>query len=169
MNLRAKVRLAPVLSVLAALALAVTAATALASGGSGGSASTPEAERIRTVELTRLRALVDADMAVAGPLHAADFQLINPIGEALSRDEYLGAVASGDIDYLVFEPASPIEVRIYGDAAVIRYQSNIDIVVAGLGRLTHQAWHTDLYERRQGRWISVWSQATAIGPLPEPR
>ncbi len=113
-----------------------------------------------------MQALVEADMAVAGPLHADDFQLIPPPGFPLSREEYLGAVAAGDIDYLAFEPISEIEVRIYGRAAVMRYQSHLDIVVSGLGRFTHEAWHTYLYEKRHGRWQAVWEQATAIGGFP---
>jgi hypothetical protein len=165
MNLRIRKRLTPLLTVVAALALAATAVSVMASTTSDSTT----ADRIRAIEQTRLRALVDADITVAGPLHADDFQLINPVGEALSRGDYLGAIASGDLDYLVFEPASPIEVRLYGQSAIIRYQSNIDIVVAGLGRLTHQAWHTDLYERRNGQWMTVWSQATAIGLLPPPQ
>jgi hypothetical protein len=165
MNSGRRTRLALLLTVVAALALAAAAVSVMASTTSDSTT----ADRIRAIEQTRLRALVDADIAVAGPLHADDFQLINPVGEALSRGDYLGAVGSGDIDYLVFEAASPIEVRLYGQSAVIRYRSNIDIVVAGLGRLTHPAWHTDLYERRNGQWMAVWSQATAIGPLPPPQ
>jgi hypothetical protein len=167
MNSGRRIRLALPLTVVAALALAATAVSVMAS--THGSSDSTTADTIRSIEQTRLRALVDADIAVAGPLHADDFQLINPVGEALSRDDYLGAVGSGDIDYLVFEAASPIEVRLYGQSAVIRYRSNIDIVVAGLGRLTHPAWHTDLYERRNGQWMAVWSQATAIGLLPPPQ
>jgi hypothetical protein len=113
-----------------------------------------------------MQALVRADMAVAGPLHADDFQLIPPPGFPLSREEYLGAVAAGDIDYLTFEPISEIEVRIHGRAAVMRYQSHLDIVVSGLGRFTHEAWHTYLYEKRDGHWQAVWEQATAIGGFP---
>jgi len=100
-------------------------------------------------------------MTVLRQLHADDFQLINPAGFAFSRDEYLGDVAAGDVDYLVFERASAIDVRLYGQAAVIRYRSNIDIVVFGQ-RFSLQAWHTDLYERRHGHWQVVWSQATEI-------
>jgi len=39
-----------------------------------------EADLIRETEHERLRSLVEADMDVAGQLHADDFQLINPSG-----------------------------------------------------------------------------------------
>jgi uncharacterized protein DUF4440 len=127
------------------------------------SASEPQTESdlIRTTEHERLRALVDGNVALASPLHADDFQLINPLGGALSKEQYLGAVASGDIDYRVWEPGA-IEVRLYGEAAIIRYQSKLEIVVQGRQVPPRSYWHTDSYERRNGRWQVVWSQATAI-------
>ena len=90
------------------------------------------ADLIRETERERLRSLVDADLDVAGRLHADDFQLINPSGGVLSKEEYLGAIAAGEIDCLVFEPDSAIAVpRLHGETAVIRYQSRLEIVVGG--------------------------------------
>jgi len=123
-------------------------------------AAAAEADLIRTTERERLRSLVQGNMEVADQLHADDFQLINPGGGSLSKEQYLGGIASGQLKYLVFEPEA-IEVRAYGDAAVIRYQSHIQILVAGTldgGRF----WHTDSYEKRDGRWQAVWSQATRM-------
>lgn len=57
-----------------------------------------EANRIRQLERERLRALVDADMEVADRLHARDFQLVNPPGEVYSKEEYLGDIATGDLE-----------------------------------------------------------------------
>jgi hypothetical protein len=122
------------------------------------------ADLVRAAERARLRALVDADMATATRLHADDFQLINPAGRSLTRAEYLGSIASGEIDYLAFEPTSVVVVRLHGDAAIIRYKSRIHIVVEGEEHVD-QGWHTDLYERRDGRWQAVWSQMTEIQDL----
>jgi hypothetical protein len=120
------------------------------------------ADQLRALERERLRALVDADMEVAGRLHADDFQLINPLGGSLSKAEYLGAIASGDIDYLVWEPET-IAVKVYADAAVIRYRATLQIKVKALPDApSGRFWHTDLYEKRNGAWQVVWSQATQI-------
>jgi hypothetical protein len=89
-----------------------------------------EADKIRAIEHERLRALVEADMKVTRQLHSDDFQLINPSGESLSREQYLGAVASGEIDYLVWEPDA-IEVRLSGEMALIRYSSQLELVAGG--------------------------------------
>ena len=120
-----------------------------------------EADLIRATERERIRALVEANMEVARQLHADDFQLINPRGQSLSKEQYLGGIASGDLDYLVWEPES-IEVRLYEQAAVIRYQSQLEIVVQGQKVPRQRYWHTDFYEKRNGRWQVVWSQATGI-------
>ena len=120
-----------------------------------------EADVLRATERERLRALVAGDVPRAVQLHADDFQLINPLGGALSREQYLGGIDSGQIHYLFWEPDS-IAVRVYGQAAVIRYQSQLEIVVQGHHIPRQRYWHTDLYERREGQWQVVWSQATGI-------
>lgn len=119
-------------------------------------------EELRDVERRRLRALVDADIAAARQLHAHDYQLITPGGAALTGDEYLADIASGAIDYRVFEPASEIEVKVFGDGGVVRYKARIDIRFSSGGRDGGLFWHTDIYRLGDGRWQAVWSQATRI-------
>jgi hypothetical protein len=115
---------------------------------------------LQTTERERLRALVSVDVGRAAQLHADDFQLINPLGGALSKDQYLGGISSGQIHYLYWEPEA-IAVRSYGSAAAMRYQSELEIVVQGRHIPRQRYWHTDLYERRGSAWQVVWSHATA--------
>jgi hypothetical protein len=117
------------------------------------------------IEAERLRALVAANLPVADRLHTDDYQLIPPGGRRMSKSDYLGAIASGAIDYHVFQPDSAIVLRDYGSAAVLRYQARIEITVDGQRYPPDLVWHTDLYEQRDGRWQCVWSQATRI-PIP---
>jgi Domain of unknown function (DUF4440) len=151
-----------------ALAIASAPAPAISVDRASVAASQRPADALRQAEQTRLQALVDADVAVAGRLIAGDFELINPLGEVLTRADLLGAVSSGAIDFLSDEASSPIRVRRHGNTAVLRYRHTVDIQVAGVGHLTHPAWSTALYERRNGRWQIVWEQTGAIGPLPLP-
>ena len=116
-----------------------------------------DADELREIERTRLRALVDVDLVVAEELHAEDYQLITPRGVALSKAEYLGEIASGELDYHVFEPASEIAVRGDDRFATLRYRARI-----GFDGDPFLCWHTDCYEHRDGRWQAVWSQATLI-------
>jgi hypothetical protein len=119
------------------------------------------ADLLRETERRRLHSLVEGDIEVANALHADDYQLITPGGASLSKEEYVGGVASGRLDYRVFEAASEMIVRDFDGVGVIRYQARIEILVSG--RLdTGIFWHTDVYERRQGSWQAVWSHATRI-------
>jgi hypothetical protein len=119
-----------------------------------------EEERLRATERERLRALVSGDVARAAQLHADDFQLINPLGGVLSKDQYLGGISAGQIRYLHWEPEA-IDVRVYGHAAAIRYRSELEIIVQGQHIPRRRYWHTDLYERHGSQWQVVWSHATA--------
>ena len=120
-----------------------------------------EADTLRATERQRVRALVDGDIETARRLHADDFQLINPAGITLSKTEYLGEIASGNLDYLVWEPET-MEVRWYGESAVLRYRAQAQAVAAGQKTPLRRFWHTDVYEKRDRRWQAVWSQATLI-------
>ena len=113
-----------------------------------GAGKSRQVERLRQIEKQCLRALVDADVAVASRLIASDFELIGPIGDVLTRDDVLGGVGSGALDFLSDTVTSQIRVRLHGNAAVLRFRHTIDIQVAGIGHLTHPAWSTALYERR---------------------
>lgn len=121
-----------------------------------------EIELVRQTERDRLRSLVDVNIEVAKKLHADNFQLINPFGGVLSKEQYLGAIASGDLNYLVWEPIGEIAVHLYGDAAVIRYQSKLEVIAGSYQLPLAHYWHTDSYEKRNGEWQVVWSQATEI-------
>ena len=123
--------------------------------------SIAEIELLRATERKRLQSLVEANMEVANQLHADDFQLINPLGGALSKEQYLGWIASGEINYLRWEPEE-IAVRQHGELAILRYQAQMEIIVYGQKAPLHRLWHTDAYEKRDGRWQVVWSQATDI-------
>lgn len=127
-----------------------------------------EIERLRALELVRLQAIVEGDVATVGPLLASDFVLVPPPGVQLTKSEYLGALESGAIDYRDFHPVSSIQVRFYGQAAVLTYRSYIDVTVAGLGAFQTEVWHTFVSERRDGRWQVVREQATSVGGFPPP-
>lgn len=100
-------------------------------------------------------------METAAALHADDYQLITPGGSALSKADYVGGVASGELHYRVFEPVSEITARLFGDAAALRYRVRIEMVM-GDELDADEFWHTDLYERRSSLWRVVWSHATRI-------
>jgi len=119
-------------------------------------------DELRGLEARRLAALVERDMATAEAIHADDYELIPPSGRTLTKRSYLDPIASGEFRYQVFEAASPVRVRVRGDTAIVRYQARIDVGFGPAERDIDLFWHTDYWERREGRWQAVWSQATRI-------
>ena len=128
--------------------------------GDGTDGPTTE-DDIRDLERGRLQALVAADIERAALMHADDFQLVNPAGRTYSKAEYLGDIQSGAIDYRIWQPGN-IAVRLHDDVAVIRYEAEMEIALAGRLLPRQHLYHTDVYERIAGRWQVTWSQATRI-------
>jgi hypothetical protein len=122
------------------------------------------AAELANTERRRLQSLVEVRLTDADALHAPDFELINPSGGVLSKEQYLGGIASGEINYHRFEAVSGIHVMVDGSLAVLRYRSLIDITVEGQASGPLECWHLDCYRREPdvGAWRVHWSQATAV-------
>ena len=148
---------------LAAALLALAAGIVMSCAHLPAEVASPAAdeEAVRAVERQRLKLLVAGDVEAARLLHAEDFQLVNPVGRALTRDQYMQSLSSGYLDYVIWEPG-PIEVRIAGPLAAIRYRSELQVTLGGEPRARLPHWHTDVYRKTGGRWRVVWSQATEI-------
>ena len=123
-----------------------------------------DVDTLKSLETQRLASLVDANIEVASKLHADDFQLITPDGHTYSKEQYLGEISSGTLDYVSWQP-SDFLVRVYDDVAAIRYEDS-DFVVAFDGEpvWTGNLKHTNLYEKHNGDWFIVWSHASGGGP-----
>ena len=121
------------------------------------------ADYLREVERSRLGALVARDMPLAWALHAPNFQLVTPKGNAFTREQYLGKIESGVLRYLRWEP-DVIAVREHGDSAVLRYQARLELDSGDGTGTPFQCWHIDSYELNDQHWQVVWSQATRITP-----
>lgn len=126
-----------------------------------------QAEQIRDIERTRLKALVSGDVSAAGLLHADNFQLVTPIGVLLSKADYLGAIATGQIKYLYWEPGT-IDVRLTERVATIRYTAELEVTFGAHHVPRAHYWHTDTYELSASGWQAVWSQATQIVEVSPP-
>jgi hypothetical protein len=76
----------------------------------------------------------------------------------MTKADYLGAIASGQLNYQVFEPVAGMAVLGSAEIVVLRYRARISFD-DGPGII---CWHTDCYRLRDATWQVVWSQATAI-------
>jgi ketosteroid isomerase-like protein len=120
------------------------------------------AETVRAKQSERSAALLNADVQAAESIHADDFQLITPLGAVFSKEQYLGAVAAGIIRYTALELDSPVDARVYGEVAVLRYRTQIEVEVQGQLYPRAAYWFTDVYEKWDEQWQIVWSQGTGV-------
>lgn len=148
---------------LAAVLVVAGGATVLLRGSAGP--HTVDADRVSELDHTLRTALVTGDVHMVDKVLAPRFELIDPSGDRQARDDYLDSVSSGDLDYEAFDPITPVAVRVSGDVAVVTYESQLEVSAGDL-HLRHRAWHTHVYEQTGGRWLQVWSQATAVGGFP---
>jgi Domain of unknown function (DUF4440) len=138
--------------------------------GAAHAARTPQARahddrsvkaEIRRTELARLSALVAGDIPTARKFFTADFRGINPIGISATREEFMDGMAAGAPDFLAQAPTMPIDVEVFGRQALVRYQVNIELTIAGF-HLEHLMWETLLYRKNQDHWRVSWEQTTAV-------
>lgn len=114
-------------------------------------------EFFRALERRRAAALVDRDMPTVEALHASDYTIITAGGRRFTRERYLATI-SKDVFYTRWD-AGDIDVQRIGNGGVmLRYRGLLGFPS---GR-TRDVWHTDIYERRDGRWQAVASHATEI-------
>jgi len=123
---------------------------------------TDDVSTVLALEQQRLRSLIDRDLPRADQLHHADYELITPAGHRHTKSSYLDDVKSKRLEYLAFEPTTPVAVRSAPGLIVLRYVALIRLSVGLADEVEFRAWHTDHYERRDNRWQAVWSQATRI-------
>jgi len=155
---------AALLLLLVAVAAGQAGRSATARADDDGSAQGVVRE-IRRLEEIRRGLEVSGDTAALRGLLTTDFRGINPIGVAGTREELLSGFDAGEPDILAMQPTTPIEVDVFGNQALVRYQVSIELTIFGF-HPNHLMWDTLLYERRHGRWRVAWEQTTAVPHNP---
>ena len=121
-----------------------------------------EEDELRELERQRIAAFVAADAPTLQRLHANDYQVVNPAGQELNRDDYLNGIAQGYIEYKRWDADGRIQVYVYGDAAILRYRASVELAVQGETQPVQHFWQLEVYEKRRDGWQAVFSQATRV-------
>lgn len=122
-------------------------------------------ERQHILELAQqwATALVSNDADAIGSFMDEDWVIIGPSG-ITGKQGFLPLVASGELTHEKMELIGEARVRIYGDTATLT------------GRVTNNGhykgepfsadeWTTDVFLRRDGRWLCVLSHITPVETL----
>lgn len=108
-------------------------------------------------------AYVRRDTAFLETYLSDDYVSTFPDGAVLDKKGEIGALESGAVALTEMKPTE-MNVRVYGEAAVITGRSTIKARVEGRD-LSGDYRFTDVWARRGGRWQAVASQVTRIaGP-----
>jgi ketosteroid isomerase-like protein len=117
--------------------------------------SSSEAE-VRQVLADLTSTLPTQDAKALDQLYADEFTATNASGTVLDKAAVVGARMSGAVAFRTYE-FEDVNIRIYGDVAVIRDSERID----GTGA-TGRFRHLRVLVRQNGRWRAVATQMTRI-------
>lgn len=99
----------------------------------------------------------DRDCAGWGALLADDWTVTHIDGQVLKKDQVLEMCRSGPP---VASAIDQLAVRLYGDTAIVSGRTKA--TASGTAPQTVTLRFTDVFVRREGRWIAVASHATRL-------
>lgn len=133
----------------------------------GADAQDP-AVRARLVALVEewSAAIVSNDVPRISAFMADEWVIVSESG-VTDRDAFLGYVASGDLTHSAMRAISPPRVRVHQDTATVTARMTNTAHYGGR-RFDADEWVTDVFARRDGRWLCVLTHITSAAPTDPP-
>ncbi|MFH0518269.1 nuclear transport factor 2 family protein [Streptomyces sp. M41] len=107
-------------------------------------------------------AMVSDDPARIAEFMADEWVIVSETG-ITTRAQFLEFVESGDLTHSAFQLAGEPRIRLHGDSAVVTARVTNTAHYKG-ERFDADEWTTDVFVRREGRWLCVLSHITAAAP-----
>ena len=126
----------------------------------GGVEPASEEAQVRQLEERVAAATGSNDADALEPLLAPDFTFVNPAGILISKQQFLDNFRTGFLRNSKYD-VSEMQIRIYGDAAVVTYRSDV-AGSAGFQQISNKRRRTTMLIKRDGRWLIVAQQSTPI-------
>lgn len=142
----------------AALATLIVLLTVIVAAGKPRSTSSAD---ILAVERSRTTALEHSDFDTLDKLLADDLTYVHASGKVDTKASYLGALHTGDLRYLSWEPKD-LQVRVLGDSAIVTGGYHVRAVDQRMQAqpLDVRVIVLSVYAKRGGRWQQVAWQST---------
>jgi uncharacterized protein (TIGR02246 family) len=107
-------------------------------------------------------AIVSNDAARIASFMAEEWVLVSASGVS-SKEHFLAVVESGELTHSAMKLVGEARIRTYGDVAVLT--GRVTNTAHHLGRrFDADEWTTDVFVKRDGRWLCVLSHITAAAP-----
>ncbi len=128
--------------------------------GFASSAVDKSKEEIRALETARNEAIVHGDAAALERMTSDDYTFITLRGELRTKAEIVKGFSTGAFKYASRE-ISDLNIRVYGDAAVVTGRSTQKGTENGKDYSGDYRF-TRVYVRQDGRWLTVALQTTLV-------
>jgi hypothetical protein len=136
-------------TLLAAAFLMVTAFTVRAD-------ETADRTELERIEKATSAALIANDVKALGQMFAAEWRVVGADASVLTREQMFKALETGALKFESYE-IGELDVRIYGDAAVVIGVGKPSVVWKG-EKFNSRERFTDVFIRKDGRWQCVSTQ-----------
>jgi ketosteroid isomerase-like protein len=115
-------------------------------------------QTLQAIERSWLNAEKNHDAAAFEQLVADDWIAITPDGKRQTKAERAAEIKNGHIDSATL---GDMKVRVFGDTAVVTGTDDEISMIDGKKSSDHYVW-TDVFVKRNGRWLAVASQTAQI-------
>jgi ketosteroid isomerase-like protein len=140
------------------VSLVLAAAVAAEDKATKAESDAATSQTLQAAEHAWLNAEKNHDAAAFEKIVADDWIAINPDGKTETKAERAAAIKSANV-----ESASmgPMKVRVFGETAVVTGTDDETTVTDGKKSTGHYVW-TDVFVKRNGKWLAVASQTAPV-------
>ena len=119
-------------------------------------ATASEVEVLRDLNGQYIHSVVHADVARFTEILADDFLCTNPDGSLVDKPQFLRQTAV-PVAFTDFD-VDDLRIRVLGDVAIVHGRTRFALTDGRRGR----GQYTDVWEKRQGRWLAVSAHVTRV-------
>jgi hypothetical protein len=121
---------------------------------------------LRSAELARFQAQVDADAAALDQLLDDSLEYTHSNSDLDTKQSFIESLTSGRRDYVATTPDIQ-SIRIHGDIGVIRGRAKVTVADNGQSR-DLDLGYVDVWVWKEGRWqMTTWLSARYPGPAAQ--
>ena len=119
-------------------------------------ATASDVEVLRDLNGQYIHSVVHSDVARFTEILADDFLCTNPDGSLVDKPQFLRQTAV-PVSFTDFD-VDDLRIRVLGDVAIIHGKTRFALKDGRRGR----GRYTDVWEKRQGRWLAVSAHVTRV-------
>ncbi len=117
-------------------------------------------EMIMALDAERMGAMVSGDMDALGRILSDDLTYVHTSAAIDTKQSIMESIGNGNLNYRKMA-ARDVQVRAFGDAAVVRGQADVEVRSGG-NDLTFSLEFTDVYVNGGDGWQMVAWQSTRL-------